>query len=579
MPVAVKSTLVLIGGVIVLIPADRRPFIELDRVLDRNILVDADVRRELYGIGGFAIFIEPHQFIRRADEIYAVFILLRLGVGLTVPCGLDLQHRRRDACLAIRNGEVTADRLVAGAGNDVVIAAIRQAVASVSLRRQRFLPRRAGDGDGRVDRLVVRRRDRADGHGVGIQRRELHALRVRRLVAGHGKRARRVLIAERLDAVAVLAVRLRQAVDAPAGDLRGLPVHHQHRALVRVDLKFYGVELDIQADVDGLPAVGNGERARRVIVLVRRDLVVIVAVRQAVGVPAHGVDRHAVLQHGQRRVLRREGKRDGIFRRRVLPAKDGIAALCIRRIAAAEQTGHIGCFQLALHLGSNAGSARIRAVAAQTILRQIVAIVGCNNIFCLTAGTLYNTAANYAANRNIRGCCGGVCNVASIIAVCKRHRIACARRISDNTANTLCVGITKFLCRRNASHVTQVVAILNLCSLCIDTAYNAAQCKNACNVASVKALRYRSAKRTDNTARALECATDCAGIAAKRYRAVAAHTTGNAASAIIIALRLPSIYNVTTIQTFFNCHAAARCRNASDIIAAAFDSCLVFAVL
>ena len=462
-----------------------------------------------------------------------------------------------------------------------MIAAVRQEVASVSLRRQRFRPRRAGDGDGRVDRLVVRRRDRAYGHGVGIQRRERDALRVRRLVAGHGKRVRRVLIAERLDAVAVLAVRLRQTVGAPTGDLRGLPVHHQHRALVRGNLKFYGVELDIQADVDGLPAVGDGERARRVVVLVRRDRVGIVAVRQLVGVPAHRVDLLAVLRHGQRRVLRREGKRDGIFRRRVLPAEDGVAALCIRRIAAAEQTGHFGCFQLGLGLCDKLRRIRRRPVAGQFALRQVIAVFQGNKSFCCYArGTFPRTAADHTADGNT-ACCVAIFirDRTSVIAI-REHdaRVSGRARITDNAADTLCVAVAEGRRRRSTNDIAQIVAVCDLGILRTKAANDATQRINARDCAGIETGFHRAAEAANNAARAFDRTVDHAGVAAALHRRIAGQRTCNAASAIINAFRFPSIYNIATIQAVFNCHAAARCNNTANIVAVTLNCTFIFAV-
>ena len=422
-----------------------------------------------------------------------------------------------------------------------MIAAVRQAVASVSLRRQRFLPRRAGDGDGRVDRRAVRRRDRADAHGVPLQRRERNALRVRRLVAGHGKRARRVLIAERLDGIAVWRGGFRQAVGAPASDLRGLPIHDQLRALVRGDLKFYGVELDIQADVDGLPAVGDGERARRVVVLVRCDLVVIVAVRQLVGVPAHRVDRLAVLRDGQRRVLRREGKRDGIFRRRVLPAEDGIAAICIRGIAAAEQSGHIGCFQLALRLGGNAGSARIRAVAGQSILFQIVAVrCGDERRSRFALVVFRHTAADHTADSNVSRCVVIVRDRTGVVAI-REHdaRVAGRARVADNAADALCVAVAEGRLRRFTNDIAQIVAIRNCGILGIESANNAARRVNTCDLAGIETGFHLAAERARNTRCALDRTVDRAGVAAALHRS-AAQRTRNAADVIVIAARLTS---------------------------------------
>ena len=255
--------------------ADWRPFIKAG-CIGRDVLVDADIRRQPGRVGHFGVLVEPHQLVRRADKIcFAVRVLLRLGVRLAVPRRLHRQRHRRDRDRRVLDLEVSAHRLVAGAGNGIAVFPVREQIAAGRLRGQRLRrPVLARHRDGRCDLLAVLCRDRAERDRLPRQRVQRHIGRI--VHAGHGICAVRVCIAEGAGAVAVGIAGLRQAIRPPVRQRRlrraVLVGHGQHRVL-RGRGKHHVVQRFLQRYGDALSAVGHGERALLGLALLGLDLV------------------------------------------------------------------------------------------------------------------------------------------------------------------------------------------------------------------------------------------------------------------------------------------------------------------
>ena len=255
--------------------ADWRPVVKAGCV-SRDVFVDADIRRQPGRVGHFGVLVEPHQLVRRADEIcFAVRVLLRLGVRLAVPRRLHRQRHRRDRDRRVLDLEVSAHRLVAGAGNGIAVFPVREQIAALRFRSQCLRrPVLARHRDGRCDLLAVRRRDRTERDPLPRQRIQRHIGRI--VHAGHGICAVRVCIAERAGAVAVRIAGLRQAIRPPVRQRRlrraVLVGHGQHRVL-RGRGKHHVVQRFLQRYGDALPAVGHGERALLGLALLGLDLV------------------------------------------------------------------------------------------------------------------------------------------------------------------------------------------------------------------------------------------------------------------------------------------------------------------
>ena len=255
--------------------ADWRPFIKAG-CIGRDVLVDADIRRQPGRVGHFGVLVEPHQLVRRADEIcFAVRVLLRLGERLAVPRRLHRQRHRRDRDRRVLDLEVSAHRLVAGAGDGIAVFSVREQIGAGRFRRQRLRrPVLARHRDERHDLLAVLCRDRAERDRLPRQRIQRHIGRI--VHAGHGICAVRVCIAEGAGAVAVGIAGLRQAIRPPVRQRRlrriVLVGHGQHRVR-RGRGKHHVVQRFLQRYGDALPAVGHGERALLGLALLGLDLV------------------------------------------------------------------------------------------------------------------------------------------------------------------------------------------------------------------------------------------------------------------------------------------------------------------
>ena len=254
--------------------ADWRPFIKAGCV-SRDVFVDADIRRQPGRVGHFGVLVEPHQLVRRADEICAVRVLLRRGVRLAVPRRLHRQRHRRDRDCRALDLEVSAHRFTAGAGDGIAVFPVREQIAAGRLRSQCLRrPVLARHRDGRCDLLAVRRRDRAERDRLPRQRVQRHIGHI--VHAGHSICAVRVCIAEGAGAVAVGIAGLRQAIRPPVRQRRlrraVLVGHRQHRVR-RGRGKHHVVQRFLQRYGDALPAVGHGERALLGLALLGLDLV------------------------------------------------------------------------------------------------------------------------------------------------------------------------------------------------------------------------------------------------------------------------------------------------------------------
>ena len=272
---AIERSFVFVEIIVVPIPADRRPVVKAGCV-SRDVLVDADIRRQPGRVGHFGVLVEPHQLVRRADEIcFAVRVLLRLGVRLAVPRLLHRQRHRRDRDRRVLDPEVSAHRLVAGAGDGIAVFPVREQIGAGRFRRQCLRrPVLARHRDERHDFLAVLCRDRAERDRLPCQRVQRHIGRI--VHAGHGICAMRVRIAERAGAVAVRIAGLRQAIRPPVRQRRLLRAvlvgHGQHRVL-RGRGKHHVVQRFLQRYGDALSAVGHGERALLGLALLGLDLV------------------------------------------------------------------------------------------------------------------------------------------------------------------------------------------------------------------------------------------------------------------------------------------------------------------
>ena len=254
--------------------ADWRPFIKAGCV-SLDVFVDADIRRQPGRVGHLGVLVEPHQLVRRADEICAVRVLLRRGVRLAVPRRLHRQRHRRDRDRRVLDLEVSAHRLVAGAGDGIAVFSVREQIGAGRFRRQRLRrPVLARHRDERHDLLAVLCRDRAERDRLPRQRIQRHIGRI--VHAGHGICAVRVCIAEGAGAVAVGIAGLRQAIRPPVRQRRlrriVLVGHGQHRVR-RGRGKHHVVQRFLQRYGDALPAVGHGERALLGLALLGLDLV------------------------------------------------------------------------------------------------------------------------------------------------------------------------------------------------------------------------------------------------------------------------------------------------------------------
>ena len=104
------------------------------------------------------MFIKPHEFIRRADEICSAFILLRLRISLSVPCSLHLQGICLDLYCLILYGKAVLDRFIPGTGDDIIISSRRKCIASICLCLQILTwPLLTGHFDHRCDRFAISR--------------------------------------------------------------------------------------------------------------------------------------------------------------------------------------------------------------------------------------------------------------------------------------------------------------------------------------------------------------------------------------------------------------------------------------
>ena len=254
--------------------ADWRPFIKAG-CIGRDVFVDADIRRQPGRVGHFGVLVEPHQLVRRADEIcFAVRVLLRLGVR-AVPRRLHRQRHRRDRDCRALDPEVSAHRLVAGAGDGIAVFPVREQIGAGRLRGQRLRrPVLARHRDERHDLLAVRCRDRTERDRLPCQRIQRHFGRI--VLAGHDICAVRVCIAEGAGAVTVGIAGLRQAIRPPVRQRRlrriVLVGHGQHRVR-RGRGKHHVVQRFLQRYSDALSAVGHGERALLGLALLGLDLV------------------------------------------------------------------------------------------------------------------------------------------------------------------------------------------------------------------------------------------------------------------------------------------------------------------
>ena len=70
--------------------ADWRPFIKAGCV-SRDVLVDADIRRQPGRVGHFGVLVEPHQLVRTGNQVNPLTVLSRFCIGFPVPGSLDLK--------------------------------------------------------------------------------------------------------------------------------------------------------------------------------------------------------------------------------------------------------------------------------------------------------------------------------------------------------------------------------------------------------------------------------------------------------------------------------------------------------